>query len=199
MLNSGAESGAAFAAVFGASPGELWETVIEGYSRKPTIISRDFDAGILDIDFVASDDPGEELGPLLRYLADKADARRSGNPGLVGLDLLPGQWDQLRFEGQCSSPLTFRLREDADIIAIDGFYSAPDDVQIPALFAYERTGETAYRLTNVTADEYPNVVLTSDYRLTMRTDNVFCFDEYPGRVACRSVFHRCGRENASLD
>ena len=58
-----------------------------------------------------------------------------------------------------------------------------------------RLGRDSFQLTNVTAKSFPNVVITSDYRISLRSDNVFCLDELPlGRI-CSGIFHRCDRAN----
>lgn len=195
LVASGERSGSAFVTAFGRSAAEFWEQVLKRYARRPPATRQDFDPAELDLDFNVTMASDEILEPLLTYLTDKADARRQNREGLPSLDPLPGEWDQLRYERQCSDPLTFALRPDSDIVAIEGFYSAPETAPIPALFSYDRLGPDSFQLTNVTAETYPNVVITSDYRISMRTDNVFCLDELPTGRKCSAIFHRCNRDN----
>ena len=191
---TGESSEAAFATAFGNSASALWESVLERYARRPPSTRRDFDPTGLDLQFEVSKADDGVFRPLLTYLADKADARRPGLEGLPSLESVAGTWDQLKFERQCSDPLTFTYRPESNIVAIEGFYSAPGTAPVPALFDISRLGGDSFQLTNVTADTFPNVVTTSDYRISMRNENVFCLDEIPlGRI-CSGIFHRCDRE-----
>ena len=192
---SGEDSGAAFEAAFGSSASELWDDVLKRYARRPPTTRRQFDPAELDLDFVVTAAGDRILQPLTRYLSDKADARRVGRAGLPSLAGIAGRWDQLKFAGQCGDPLTFTYQPDQRIVTIENFYSAPGSKAIPALFAYERLDEDAFRLTNITAETYPNVIVTSDYRVSMRSDSVFCLDEYPVNRTCTGVFHRCDRSD----
>ena len=193
LITSGTRSQDAFTEAFGARPSDLWETALRNYDRRPPTVRRDFDPSILDLDFAISDLDNNDLDPLLIYLADKAAARRPGRTGLDSLDRLPGIWDQLKNAGQCSEPLVLNLRAGTNIIAIEGFYSLPGAPSVPGLFEYERIADDAFRLVNVTDREFPNVVLTNDYRLSMRNENVLCLDEMPLRQICGAILHRCDR------
>lgn len=193
LVTSGDRSESAFADAFGDSASDLWEAALQRYARRPPSTRQDFDPAELDLHFNASPAGDEILQPLLTFLADKADARRQDRDGLPSLDRIVGEWDQLKFNGQCSDPLTFALRPDGNVVAIEGFYSAPESAPIPALFDYVRLGPDSFRLTNVTAESFPNVVITSDYRISMRTENVFCLDELPTNGMCSAIFHRCER------
>lgn len=193
-VTAGESSVTAFMTVFGNSASALWDSVLERYSRRPPTTRRDFDPAGLDLQFEVSKAEDEVFRPLLTYLADKADARRPGHEGLPSLENIAGTWDQLKFEGQCSDPLTFTYRPERNIVAIEGFYSAPGTTPVPALFDFRRLGRDFFQLTNVTADTFPNVVTTSDYRISMRNENVFCLDEIPVGRVCSGIFHRCDRE-----
>ncbi len=193
LITSGRESQQAFNEAFGFEPAALWESELSRYARRPTTTRRDFDPSALDLDFRASDADARELEPLLIYLTDMADARRPGQRGLSSLDALPGRWDQLKTAGQCGNPVTINMRPGANIVTIDGFYSKPGAEPVPALFGYEQIEDDAFQLVNVTEREYPDVVLTDDYRLSMRNENVFCLDKLPVQQVCSVVFHRCDR------
>jgi hypothetical protein len=195
LITSGMESDQAFIEAFDIDPASLWESRLKQYERRPPSTRHDFDPSGLDLQFDIGDADAGEYEPLLTYLSDKADARRPGTWGMPSLQKLPGKWDQLKTSDQCGEPLTFRLRPDENIVIIDGFYSTPDSPQIPALFEYRKIERDAFQLVNVTEREYPNVVLTNDYRLSMRNENVFCFDEMPLRQVCGAIFQRCDRRN----
>ena len=195
MVTSGRSSADAFLQAFGMTPDEFWTSELRSYARKVPVTSQDFDRHVLNTEFSISTARENELQPMLRYFTDKADARRNGETNSQPISSLPGMWDQLKIEQQCSEPLTFELRADSNIVVIGGFYSADDEFPVPALFAYEQSEDGGFRLTNITASEYPNVTVTSDYRLTIRGDNVLCFDRQPlGRV-CASIFQRCNRRH----
>ena len=194
LITSGTSSKEAFKESFGVGPSELWETSLRSYARRrPPTVRREFDPSDLDLEFAISNADDRELDPLLSYMADKAIARRPGRTGLDSLDRLPGRWDQLKNEGRCSEPLTFDLRKGTNIVEIKDFYSSPGAPPVPGLFEYERIGDDAFRLVNVSDRENPNVVLTNDYRLSLRDENVLCLDEMPLRQVCGAIFHRCDR------
>jgi len=192
MLNTGTGSLAAFARAFGMTPAELWDTRLRDYVGKPPVVTRAFDRAALDLAFdVRPADPAR-LEPLLRFLTDKAAAGRPGGGAQASLDALPGSWDQLRFPDQCSDPLEFNVVPAEHTIRIEHFYSEDSREPIPALFRYERLDSGDWRLVNVTAGRYPNVIAGADFQLTMRNDDVFCLDEIPVRQVCSTVFQRCG-------
>ena len=193
LLTSGRSSPEAFGEAFGTTADDLWQTELQRYANKVPVVSRDFDPRILDTEFTRADVPQGELQPMLRYFTDKADARRTGGEPMPPITTVPGRWDQLRLNRQCADPLTFALRTGSDVIVIEGFYSADDDHPVPALFAYERTADGVFNLTNITASEFPNVMVTSDFRLSVKGKNVFCFDQEPVGRPCSSIFHRCDR------
>lgn len=193
LVTSGDRTELAFATAFGSTVSNLWDDALQRYARRPPSTRQDFDPVELDLHFNSTPAGDEILQPLLTYLADKADARRQDRDGLPSLDRIVGEWDQLKFKDQCSDPLIFALRPDGNIVAIEGFYSAPESAPIPALFDYERLGPDSFQLTNVTAESFPNVVITSDYRISMRTEDVFCLDELPANRLCSAIFHRCAR------
>jgi hypothetical protein len=198
LVTSGRPSTEAFPEAFGMTASALWDAKLESYARKPPSVTRQFDPQFLDATFTRTEAKAAELGPVLRYLADKADARRPDRPGLQSLEALPGAWDQLKLTDQCSEPLVFDLRPDSNVITIDGFYSAAGARSVPALFAFERIDDGSFRLTNITDTEYPNVRVTSDFRLSLRNENVFCFDQEPVAQTCGSIFQRCNRPDSLL-
>jgi len=195
LLTSGSDSLQAFAKAFGMEPATLWNTALKEYDRRPASERREFDPSGLDLDFDVSEADAKEFEPLLTYLGDQADARRPGTTGLPSLRQLPGEWDQLKSRDQCSEPLTFGLRAGENIVVIEGFYSTPGSPQIPALFEFSRIEDDAFQLVNVTDREFPHVVLTNDYRLSMRNENVICLDEMPLRQVCGAIFQRCDRSD----
>ena len=82
--------------------------------------------------------------------------------------------------------------ENGEVIGIEGYYSAAGADPVPALFLAERMAPGVFDLINITAEEYPEVVVTSDYQLTIRSETVVCFDRRPFSRACSSILQRCG-------
>lgn len=192
LLNSGSTSGDAFTEAFGETAGELWESALQRYLKDAPVVVRDFDPGELDTAFVVTDARPLVLTPIMRYFTAKADARRPGGGGQFPMTTITGAWDQLKIEDQCTEPLSFSVRDSGDVLQVDGFYSTiGDDVAIPGLFAFAAVGDGVYTLKNITGSEFPNVIVTADFQLSIRNNDVFCFDREPVAAPCGSVFQRC--------
>ena len=198
MLTSGNPDEDTFAKAFGFTANQLWEDELKDYGRKIPFVAHTFDPRNLDTEFVQTIALDTDLNPILIYLTDKADARRADATEPISMLMLPGMWDQLKLEGQCTEAMAITVRPDSDVISIEGFYSAPDDRSVPALFAFDSIDKGVFRLTNITDNEYPNVIVTPDFRLTIRNENVFCFDREPVGRTCASIFHRCDQNKALL-
>jgi hypothetical protein len=138
---------------------------------------------VLDLAFDSEPAPARELASILRYFRDKADAHRAEPVEEIAVTRIAGYWDQLKYRDQCSEAFAIRFDDD-ETLRIEGYYSAEDAEPVPALFLADRLAANVYDLVNVTADEYPQVVVTSDYQLTIRGESVICFDRRPFRQAC---------------
>ena len=184
-LNNGQPSPAAFREAFGRSTEEFWETSIKRYARRPPSVNLEFDRSSLDLSFETRTATVDEIQPLLRFFKDKADARRPGD-NVSSLASLPGRWGQLSIDGQCSAPLDFDVGDS--IVTINGYYNAGDQ-SIPALFTIDPREDGAYELTDVTA--VSSSIPRRTFRLSIRNENVLCFDRMPVGRACGTIFHRC--------
>ena len=191
LVNSGEPSVEAFAMAFGVAPELIWEQSLADYARRPATARHEFSPAVLDLEFQSGPANDGELQPILSYLRGKADARRPGANLDLPASMLAGKWDQLKFQGQCGEPLTFTSRENGEVIGIEGFYSAEGANPVPALFLADRMAPGVFDFVNITADEYPEVVVTSDYQLTIRSETVVCFDRRPFSQACSSILQRC--------
>jgi len=190
-VNSGTPSPEAFRAAFETTPADLWAGGLERYVRKPPTRKVRFDPVLLDLDFVVTPAAADELGPLLRYLRDRASAARATGAPPLPLALLAGRWDQLKYGGQCTEPFEFAHDAGRGLLRIEGFYSAAGAEPVPALFSPQQSAPNVYALTNVTAADYPQVHAAADYQVTMKSESVACFDRRPFERACSSVLHRC--------
>ena len=192
LVNSGEPSVEAFAMAFAVPPASLWDQALADYARRPATAHHEFSPAVLDLAFQSSAASEKTLQPILGYLRDKADARRPAPNADLPASMLAGSWDQLKYIDQCSEPLRFTSRENGEVIGIEGYYSAAGADPVPALFLAERMAPGVFDLINITADEYPEVVVTSDYQLTIRSETVVCFDRRPFSRACSSILQRCG-------
>lgn len=199
QLNSGISSSVSFSAAFGMTPADLWQRKLRDYAEQIPVVTRDFDPRKLDTAFSSTPAIADELEPILRYLADKADADRAGNVGIRSTEVLNGSWDRLSLDGQCRDPLTFSVDPVDGVVSIADFYSEPGDPAVPALFSADSLDDGAFRLLNITATAYPNVRIAADFHLSIKSDNVFCLDQEPVRRFCESIFQRCDAGRSSLD
>jgi hypothetical protein len=191
LVNSGQRSQAAFVEAYGAAPAELWQTVLEEYAVRPAVVRYEFSPAVLDLGFREDAAPAGEIDGILRYFRDKADALRVDLSEEFPLTRVAGRWDRLKYREQCSEAFELGFDDDGTL-RIEAYYSAEDADPVPALFLADRLGPNVYDLVNVTADEYPQVVVASDYQLTIRSASVVCFDRRPVRQACANVLQRCG-------
>lgn len=195
-INNGMPSIAAFPEAFGKTAADFWQSDLQTYLDQIENRVFSFDPSLLDLEFQSSLAIDEELRPILNFLIDHADVRHGRNAPSGPAAHLPGRWDWFRLEDQCSDPMTLRLREDTGILVLESFYSDDDTDPVPALFSIDVDDDGALVLTNVTSHEYPQVMVTSDYRVMMRSENVMCFDAQPAARDCLRILQRCGR---SLD
>ena len=189
-INNGLPGRAAFKDAFGKSAADFGRDDLPAYLGKMSNRGFSFDPSLLDLDFETSLDANDDIQAVLKFMRDNADLRRSGNAPTAPKDHLPGQWDWLRLEEQCSEPITFRLRDD-DVLVLEAFYSDDDTDPVPALFSIEISDNGVMELRNITADEYPEVRVASDYRATMKSPDVMCFDAQPAVKDCLRAVHRC--------
>ena len=189
-INNGLPGRVAFMDAFGKSAAEFGNDDLPGYLSKMSNRRFSFDPSLLNLDFNTTIDVNDEIQPVLKFMRDNADIRRSGNTLATPRDHLPGQWDWLRLEEQCSDPMTFRLRDD-DVLVLEAFYSDDETDPVPALFSIDTVDDGAMELTNITADEYPQVRVASDYRAVMKSPDVMCFDAQPAVKDCLRAVHRC--------
>ena len=191
LVNSGSPSVEAFTRAFGVSPASLWGDTLASYVEHPETARYEFSPAVLDPGFRSAPADEREISPILAYLRDKADALRPGGNPDMPASMLAGSWDRLKYKNQCSDPLTFASRENGEVISIDGFYSAEGTDPVPALFVADRMAPGVYDFINITAEEFPEVVVAADYQLTIRSESVVCFDRRPFSRACTSVLQRC--------
>ena len=152
----------------------------------------DFNASELDLAFSADPADTREVGDLIRFFEDKATAQRPFQADLDGLDALPGRWDQLSHDEQCENAMDISF--DGTHMRIEAFYAGSVGVAIPAIFEVAPV-EQGYDLLNVTDQFYDNVFRVPNYRLRIRSENVFCFDRLPVGRSCSGIFQRCGRSD----
>jgi hypothetical protein len=191
LVNTGQPSADAFTNAFGIELDSIWDSALSDYANQPATARHDFSPAVLDLDFATGPADSEQLQPVIRYLRDKADARRPGSNPDLAVSSLAGTWEQLKYRDQCTEPFTITSREAGAVIAIEGYYSAVGADPVPALFLADRMDDGVYDLINITADDYPDVTVTSDYQLTVRSETVICFDRRPFSQACTTILQRC--------
>lgn len=191
LVNSGRASLEAFEEVYGMSPAALWSSSMGKYVERPPVRRFEFSPAVLDLAFDQSPAAAEDIVPITRYFRDKAHARRPGDVAELPIGMLVGRWDRLKYTEQCSEPFEIGLQDGEEVVRIEAYYSAPGADPVPALFRATKTSANVFELVNITADVYPNVAVTSDYLLTLRSDSVVCFDRHPFRRACMSILQRC--------
>lgn len=190
-INNGMPSNAAFADAFGQTAADLWQSDLKAYVSGIRNRVFSFDPTLMDLDFQASYTAGAELQPILKFLKDNADVRHGRNAPVDPRIHLPGQWDWLKLDDQCSDPISFRLRPDTNVLVLDSFYSDVGTDPVPALFSIAAGVNHALVLTNITSGEYPQVRVAADYRAVMRSEDVMCFDTQPAQRDCLQILHRC--------
>lgn len=191
MLEKGDPSTAAFKAAFGMSANELWQRELANYLWHIPEYRHGFSNSTLDKSFSRTVALSSEIQPMLTFFADKATMARGMDETSNPLPITAGKWDHLRFTNQCSEILTFRLENGGDVLFIDNFYVAANNKRVPAMFAISHQYGTELILRNITNKRYPEILVTPDYQLSIRGENVLCFDEVPASMFCQRVLHRC--------
>ena len=191
LVEGGMESVAAFQEAFGMTANDMWETELKDYLWHIPEYRHGFSQSSLDRSFDRYAAPPSEVEPMLRFFTDKASMARGMDATSNPLGFLDGRWDHLKFTNQCTDLLTVRLENGADVLVIDDFYSGDDDTRIPAIFRVSHQYGPELILRNITHLEHPEVTVTPNYQLSIRGENVLCFDEVPARSICQRVLHRC--------
>lgn len=191
-VNNGMPGRAAFTAAFGKSAAEFGKDDLPAYLGEISEREFSFDPTTLDLDFQIRVGVNGEIRPVLTFMKDNADIRHGRNAPATPADYLQGRWDWLRLADQCSEPISFRLREDG-VLVLEAYYSDDETDPVPALFSIDTSDDGALELSNITADEYPQIRVVSDYRAVMRSPDVMCFDAQPASRDCLRALHRCDR------
>jgi hypothetical protein len=190
-VNNGLSGQVAFTNAFGKSVADIGSDDLGKYVNKLSNQAFSFDPSLMDLDFQVSHGVEAEIRPTLEYMKDNADIRHGRNAPEHPREFLAGQWDWLRLDNRCPDPMTFRIRDDSNVLVLESFYSDVETDPVPALFAIEDGDGGAMILTNITANEYPQVKVASDYRAVMKSENVMCFDAQPAARDCLRVLQRC--------
>lgn len=191
LVEKGEPSVTAFRDAFGMSVNELWERELQEYLWHIPEYRHGFGKSSLDKTFQRTRARASEIQPILRFFRDKASMARGMDPTSNPLSFLSGRWDHLKFVNQCSEILTLRLRNGADMLVVDDFYTGNGGQQVPALFSIRHEYGSELILRNITNLQYPEVTVTPNYQLTIRGENVLCFDQVPAKQVCERVLHRC--------
>ena len=191
MVEGGESSGAAFSKAFGLTAAELWEQELKDYLWHIPEYRHSFGQSTLDRSFDRVSAAQSEIQPMLKFFTDKASMARGMGSKSNPLAFLAGKWDQLKFTEQCTEILTFRLENGADMLVMDDFYTAGDGSQVPALFSVSHQYGNEMVLRNITKLQNPEISQTRNYQLSIRGEDVLCFDEVPATMLCQRVLHRC--------
>ena len=190
-VERGEPSVEAFHSAFGMSANELWEAELKDYLWRIPEYRHSFSQSSIDRSFDRTPADPEEIAPILKFFTDKASMARGMDATSNPLSSLRGKWDQLKFSDQCTDLLTLRLTGDADELVMDDFYVAKDGRKLPATFAIQHIYGSELILTNKTKLDETSIAATPNYQLSIRGEDVLCFDEVPARMLCQRVFHRC--------
>ena len=192
MVENGKPSVEAFRQAFGMSANDLWDTALKDYLWRIPEYRHSFSQSSIDRSFDRTPADRDEIAPILKFFADKATMARGMDATSNPLSHLTGKWDQLKFTDQCTDVLTLHLTDDADELVIDDFYVANDGRKMPATFGVDHIYGSELILTNQTNLDDISVAASPNYQLSIRGEDVVCFDEVPARMLCQRVFHRCG-------
>lgn len=193
LVEKGKASTSAFRESFGMTANELWDAELREYISHMPEYRHGFGNSSLDTSFDRSPAASSEYIPILTFFKDRAAVARGMDSTSNPLGIIAGRWDHLRFSGQCTNILDFHLQDGGDVLVMDNFYEASNGLKIPAVFSLRHKYGTELVLKNITSSHYPEVTATSDYQLTVRGDDVLCFDEVPATLLCERVLHRCDR------
>lgn len=193
LVEKGTASTAAFRESFGMTASELWDRELRQYIRNVPEYRHGFGRSSLDASFERRPAARSEYVPILTFFEDRASVAHGIDKTSNPLALIAGRWDRLRFSGQCTEILDFHLQDGADLLVMDNFYVAKSGTRVPAIFSLQHLYGTELVLKNITSSRYPEITVTPNYQLTVRGDDVLCFDEVPASMLCERVLHRCDR------
>lgn len=191
LIEKGRSSNAAFIESFGMTANELWDSELHQYIDNIPEYRHGFSQSSLDTSFDRSPAIESDYVPILTFFKDRASVARGIDGTSNPLSYIAGRWDHLRFSGQCTEILEFSFAEGADILVVDNFYSAKSGDKIPAFFNLQHTYSTEMVLRNITRSRYPEITVSPDYQLTVRGQDVLCFDVVPAATLCERVLQRC--------
>ena len=191
LVENGESSVAAFQTVFGMTANEMWDKELKDYLWRIPEYRHSFSQSSIDRSFVRSPASPGEIEPMLRFFTDKASMARGMDATSNPMAFLNGKWDHLKFTDQCTELLTVRLENGADILIMEDFYRADDGQKVAAIFTVNHDYGSELILQNITRQQNPEIAETSNYQLSIRGEDVLCFDEVPARMMCQRVLHRC--------
>jgi hypothetical protein len=193
LVEKGEQSSVAFREAFQMTANELWDTELQAYLRHIPEYRHGFGRSTLDTSFERRPAERSEYLPILRFFKDRASISRGMHETSNPLSLVTGQWDHLRFNDQCSNAFDLQLTDGADVLVMDDFYTSQSGRKIPAVFSVLHQYGSELMLANITRSRYPDIALTPNYQLSIRSDDVMCFDEVPATLLCQRVLQRCNR------
>lgn len=191
MVEKGEPSVTAFQTVFGMTANELWEKELKDYLWRIPEYRHSFGQSSIDRSFTRTAAQVDEIQPMLRFFTDKASMARGMDSTENPLAFLNGKWDQLKFTDQCTDLLSVRLENGADVLIMDDFYVADDGQKVAATFIVNHEYGSELILRNITNLQDNETSETRNYQLSIRGEDVLCFDEVPARMMCQRVLHRC--------
>lgn len=191
MIENGETSVSAFSQAFGMTANELWKNELRDYLWRVPEYRHGFVESSLDPAFRRTRAEADEIGPMLKFFADKAAMAQGMDPLADPLSLVDGRWDHLKLTGQCTELMTFRLDNGADELVVDDFYVAGDGRRLPAVFSVQHQYGNEMLLRNITRLDEAGIALRPDYQLSVRGENVLCLDEVPSDLLCQRVLQRC--------
>jgi len=191
MVENGEPSVDAFRKAFGMTANDLWASKLRDYLWHVPEYRHSFSQSSIDRSFDRVPADPAEIEPMLRFFADKASMARGMDATANPMAFLNGKWDLLKFTDQCTDLLTFRLENGADVLVMDDFYVGKDGRRLPATFTISHDYGSELVLRNVTSLEDESISTTPNYQLSIRGQDVLCFDEVPAKMLCQRVLQRC--------
>ena len=170
---------------------EMWEAELKDYLWHIPEYRHSFSQSSIDRSFVRTLASPDEIEPMLRFFTDKAAMARGMDSTANPMAHLNGKWDHLKFTDQCTELLTVRLENGADILIVDDFYIGENGRKVAATFRVSHAYGSELILRNITDLQNPDISVTPNYQLSIRGEDVLCFDEVPARTMCQRVLHRC--------
>ena len=192
-IERGQSSTSAFRESIGMTANELWESELRRYIDHMPEYRHGFAHSSLDPSFERSPALESSYVPILTFFKDRAEVARGIDRTSNPLSFIAGQWDRLKFSDQCTDTLDFHFRDGADTLVMEDFYVAKNGDSVPAIFSVHHTYGTEFILRNMTSARYPEITATPDYQLTVRGNDVLCFDEVPATTMCERVLQRCDK------